>query len=289
LIGPGDAGKWTPERGDEEFGGRFVRIFANEVQEGDIFLLRSGMSKIKAIDLVAGAYSYLDQFDDVNGWDLQHGRRVRWLGIDHEWPDQVFGANPPRLSRSLNPRVIEFAYGFLKSEPSDWRQRSLQELPPPEPPLEEPPGELADLVAEAKDLLPLYWNREEFPNLPSESELVAHFVVPCFRALGWQNRLLGVEWHGIDLVVFERLPRLQENVRFVVEVKRLGAGIEGAREQAKGYVASLGSPKDIIVTDGIRYRLYSAGDEFHAKCYANLWNMKRAAVKFFDYVRRSSP
>jgi hypothetical protein len=42
LVGPGDAGPWTPERDDGEFEGGFVRRFASEVATGDLFLLRTG-------------------------------------------------------------------------------------------------------------------------------------------------------------------------------------------------------------------------------------------------------
>ena len=81
LIGPGDAGRWRPDREDYEFEGGFVRRFASEVQLGDIFLLRTGISKVRAVGIVASEYLYLPQFDDVNGWDLQHVRRVRWCEL----------------------------------------------------------------------------------------------------------------------------------------------------------------------------------------------------------------
>ena len=123
LIGPGDAGPWTPERDDDEFdlpaapaaaaclpspgdrqaqaGGGFVRRFASEVAAGDVFLLRTGIATIAAVGLVAGDYLYVNAFDDVNGWDLQHARRVRWCRLpeEHSFGSAVFGANPPRCSR----------------------------------------------------------------------------------------------------------------------------------------------------------------------------------------------
>ncbi len=52
LIGPGDAGPWQPDRTDEAFDGGFVRRFAQEVQSGDIFLLRLGLSTIQAVGLM---------------------------------------------------------------------------------------------------------------------------------------------------------------------------------------------------------------------------------------------
>jgi hypothetical protein len=67
MIGPGDSGKWRPEREDYEFEGASVRRFATEVQVGDIFLLRTGISRVCAVGLVASEYLYLPQFDDVNG------------------------------------------------------------------------------------------------------------------------------------------------------------------------------------------------------------------------------
>ena len=42
LIGPGDAGPWSPSRDDSAFDGGFVRRFATEVQPGDIPTLTDG-------------------------------------------------------------------------------------------------------------------------------------------------------------------------------------------------------------------------------------------------------
>ena len=56
LVGPGDAGAWKPERDDDEFEGGFVRRFAGEVSVGDLFLLRTGISRICAVGLAAGAH-----------------------------------------------------------------------------------------------------------------------------------------------------------------------------------------------------------------------------------------
>ena len=54
LIGPGDAGEWTPERADSAFEGSFVRRFASEIASGDIILLRTGIATIAAVGIVAG-------------------------------------------------------------------------------------------------------------------------------------------------------------------------------------------------------------------------------------------
>ena len=288
LIGPGDAGPWKPERSDDEFEGGFVRRFAKEMQVGDVLVLRTGIASISAVGIVASDYLYLNQFDDVNGWDLQHARRVRWgkLPGEYAFDSAVFGANPTRCSRIWNEEVKDYAERFLNSPPTHWQDAPLPELPPEEPDLEELPAFLEGLVAKANDLVGLYWDQQNFGELPTEDELVAHFVVPFLRNLGWPTERISVKWRRIDIAVFKSLPRAPENCRFVIEAKRLGAGVEGALEQAKGYVKELGVPCDIIVTDGIRYRMYACDREFEPVAYANLVRLKQSAVTLFDRMKR---
>jgi hypothetical protein len=203
----------------------------------------------------------VNAFDDVNGWDLQHSRRVRWCPLpeEHVFTGAVFGANPPRCSRVWNEGVLDFAERFLKSPPTHWQTAPLPELPAEEPPLDEVPGVLVGLVAQAADLVPLVQDPQAFGELPSEDELIAHFVVPFLRALGWPPERIAVQWRHIDVAVFRALPRTPENCHLVVEAKRIGAGVEGALEQARGYVEALGVARDVVVTDGIRYRMYAGG------------------------------
>jgi hypothetical protein len=287
LIGPGDAGPWTADRDDEVFEGSFVRRFASEIEPGDIVLLRTGLTRILALGLVAGEYVYLNVFDDVNGWDLQHARRVCWgrLLAEHDFGSALFGANPSRCSRVWNAEVIDFATRFLNSPPTHWQFVALPALPAEEPPLARVPDVLAGLVAQAADLLPLMQDSQRFGDLPSEDELIIHFVVPFLRALGWPPERIAVKWRYIDVAVFRELPRTAATCQFLIEAKRLGAGVEGALDQAKGYANALGIHCDVIVTDGIRYRLYD-GMRFEPVAYANLAWLKQSAVELFARMQR---
>src|SRR5438445_8976342 len=288
LVGPGDAGPWTPERDDNEFDGGFVRRFAGEVAAGDVFLLRTGIATLAAVGLVASDYLYVNAFDDVNGWDLQHARRVRWCRLpqEHAFAGAAFGANPPRCSRVWNKAVVDFAERFVNSPPTHWQTASLPEIPEEEPPLEDVPDALRGIVAQTGDLVPLLQDRQAFGEPPSEDELIAHFVVPFLRALGWPPERIAVTWRRIDVAVFRSLPRTPENCHLVIEAKRLGAGVEGALEQAKGYVEALGVPRDVVVTDGIRYRMYAGGHDFEPVAYANLARLKRPAASLFARMQR---
>lgn len=290
LIGPGDTGPWSPERYAHDFALQgFVGRFAEEMAVGDVCLMRTGVATIAAVGIVASDYLYLEQFDDVNGWDLQHARRVRWCALPdpYTFGSQVFGASPTRCSCISQREPIDFAMRFLNSPPTHWQSASLPELPAEEPPLESFAEALQGLIAQAADLVPLLQDRQAIGDPPSEHEMVAPFVVPFLRALGWPPELVAPEWRCVDVAVFRTLPRVPENCQFVIEAKRLGAGVEGALEQAKGYVGALDVTCDVIVTDGIRYRLYAGDHEFEPLAYANLVRLKRPAGELFAHLQRS--
>jgi hypothetical protein len=288
LIGPGDAGPWTLDRDDNDFEGGFVRRFAGEMAEGDVVLLRTGRATIVAVGLVASNYQYLNAFDDVNGWDLQHARRVRWcrLGEMQTFPESAFGAGPSPCSRVWSEEVIDFAVRFVNSPPTFWQTAPLSILPAEEPLLDEIPDIVRGIVAQAADLVPLYQDGKIFSSPPSEDELIAHFVVPFLRSLGWPPELIAIKWRHIDVAIFRALPRTPENCHLVIEAKRLEGGVEGALEQARGYVAALGIPTDVMVTDGIRYRIYRGGGRYEPIAYANLARMKRRATDLLGRLRR---
>lgn len=69
-----------------------------------MIMLREGAARIISIGLVASDYQYLPQFDDVNGWDLQHGRRVRWgPHSPYSFAAPFFGSATPALGQVMQP------------------------------------------------------------------------------------------------------------------------------------------------------------------------------------------
>ena len=288
LIGPGDAGPWRADRADDAFDGGFVRRFAEEVQVGDAVLLRTGLSKIKAVGLVASEYLYLPAFDDVNGWDLQHARRVRWaeLPAEYDFGAAVFSGSPPPVSLVRDETVVEYVRRFLNSPPTRWQDAPLPALLEEEPPLDDVPRALQGVVGTARDLHALFWDPERFGDHPTEDERVAHLVIPFLRALGWPPERIAIKWRRIDVALFSSLPRTPQSCRLVIEAKRVGEGVESALDQAKGYVRALGVPRDIVVTDGIRYRFYSCERDFAPVAYAHLVRLKRGAAELFERMKR---
>jgi hypothetical protein len=136
------------------------------------------------------------------------------------------------------------------------------------------------------DLASLYRDQRAFGEPPAEDELVVHAVVPFLRALGWPVERIAVKWHYIDVCVFRALPRCAATCHFIIEAKRLGTGVEGALMQAKAYVTALGVARDVVVTDGIRYRMYEASRDFVPVAYANLARLKRSALALLGRMQR---
>jgi hypothetical protein len=284
LIGPGDAGPWKEGRPDKDFGGSSsVRRFATIAQVGDLVLLRAGNSVVKAVGLIASDYQYLPQFDDVNGWDLQHARRIRWCPLpqDHDFGQAVFGANPRRFGKVELAEVTDFARRFLNSPPIGWQKAALPPLPPEEEMLDDIPERLRDVVGLAHDFC-----QQPFEERVSEDEMIVHLIVPLFRGLGWLPEQIAVKWRFVDVALFPRLPRKPENCRLIVEAKYPEVGAEGALGQARRYARELNVHRDIVVTDGYRYRLYAVEQDYQPAAYANLLRLKRSALELFDRLKR---
>jgi hypothetical protein len=85
IFGPGKYGAWpdcaVPMRvnGWTSMKIGIVRRFAEDIKAGDIVVLRVGTQNVYGVGEVVGGYDWSEKFADVQGWDLQHMRRVRWL------------------------------------------------------------------------------------------------------------------------------------------------------------------------------------------------------------------
>ncbi len=287
LIASGDDVAWRSPR--YRGGQGVLSRFALELQIGDLLLLRISIDAVAAVGIVAADYERLEAFEDVNGWDLQHARRVRWYRLpeSYHFESRIFGATPARFSRVQSPEGMEYARSFLTSGLSHWKEAPLPALPPVDPPLVEVPEDLRDVVGLALDLAGLYRGDGALGDAPNENEMVAHFVVPFLRGLGWPPENIAVEWRRIDIALFDTLPRTPESCRFVIEAKRLGTGLEEARKQAERYISKLGVRRDVVVTDGFRYRAYDCDRNFTPVAYANLAHLKEPSLALFERLRRS--
>src|SRR5690554_5438257 len=66
-------GKWSSRKITD------LQRFAIQMQPGDIVVLRLGTNTILGVGIIVGNYEWHECFSDVDGWDLQHVRRVNWI------------------------------------------------------------------------------------------------------------------------------------------------------------------------------------------------------------------
>ena len=293
LNGPGYAGAW-PEcveqlRNDGWSSKKItdLRRFSEEMKDGDIVVLRLGTSKILGVGLVVGEYEWLDLFGDVDGWDLQHVRRVSWLwkGLDTPKEFDTYTLKQGDTTQQLDSPVV-----------TDWIE-SLNLNYDSNPPLSELPisennvvdfesvseflfdngvssNSIDILNKEIDELVRIAKWYNKYDN-PSEFETVAYLAIPLLRALGWTPQKMAVEWNKVDIALFNSLPRTDSNLSVVVEAKKKGNSCLSAVSQAQSYAEGKDNCRRLIVTDGLRYGVYlKRKHEFKLYAYFNITNLK---------------
>jgi hypothetical protein len=296
LCGRGINGPYADTKPEYRNKNGCYRKFAKDVKDGDVVILRLGTSRILGVGMVVGEYGWSELFGDIDGWDLQNYRRVKWLWHPENEGDGYFkyALTWGGIVHILTSDVVK---DWLKSLTftEETLARPLKKLPKIEP-KKVTPEEIGKYLSEngisntlvetlLKELDELKrlakWYHEE-KLWPSEYETVAYLVVPILRALGWTHQKMAIEWNHIDLALFDRLPRQDENLAVVVEVKRKGCACLYAKEQAKGYAQGKNHCKRLIVTDGLCYGTYEKG-------HNGEWNLKPSAYFNLQDLRDEHP
>lgn len=302
AIGGGGYGRW-PENRDEyrdDRGDAQVRIvdrFVSEVEHGDIVVLRLGKNSVHGVGTVESEYLWLDDMGDVDGWDLQHCRRVRWLwrydvknGPEKfpentlRWGDTVQQATSPGLTRWIQDLHVE----------KDAMSRAIEDLPETcvdgkrlKPVSADEISEYlfdrgiaADnidaLTSRMTDLVRIASWYGRAKEQPAERETVAYLVVPLLRSLGWTPQRMAIEWHHIDIALFNSLPRTDDNLVAAVEAKKHGRTCFNSCGQVFGYVSQPERRNCIraVSTEGIRYSVFrrdsKTGFQSDPESYLNL-------------------
>ena len=118
---------------------------------------------------------------------------------------------------------------------------------------------------------------------PSEHETVSHLVVPLLRILGWTPQRIALEWKApglgrIDIALFSRMPREEnEHLSVVVEAKKVRNAFLWAVSQAQDYASPFPNCRRLVVTDGLRYGIFTRigeSKEFSLHAYLNLTRLR---------------
>lgn len=303
LNGPGKYGPFPAGLKENVTAKKYRELerFCHEIKESDIVVLRLGTSEVYGIGEVVSGYEWNSNFGDIDGWNIQHVRRVRWLKKFYPEP-KTFGNFSMKMGDTTQKLTKQEILDFIAAldVPEAAYQTPIKDLPPSQDIALDPQKtqqEIMDylyqrgIASQSIDRLDSAWSElariarwySEDPssgeythdkvNLPSEFETVSYLVVPLLHALGWSHQRAAVEWFNIDMALFSTMPRSKENLSTIVEVKRLEDACLTAFEQAKGYSPDCKNCNRLIVTDGIRYGVYLKKDnEFQLSSYLNLLN-----------------
>ena len=282
VLGPGRLGSWKDNRSAYDESGISstkvgeIRRFYEEIDYGDLVVLRRKTSNVYAVGEVVGEAKCLEAFADVDGWDLQHTRRVRWLWTCNGGP------------KSFDTYTFEWGstlHKGVKGEISEWIEtlnleanadRELQDLPQEsgqEISTQDIGRHLFDAGVDANAINDLIEEIDELNRIarwysrsaatPSEHETVAYLIIPLLRALGWTPQKMAVEWERMDLALFDRLPRTENHLIATVEAKKWGRSCLSARSQAERYATEVAEDtcRRLVVTDGNRYGVFVRDDD----------------------------
>ena len=296
IAGPGDPGPYSDEKyrhyGDIRHS---LRRIWREAKRGDIVLLRLGTNRILAVGEIADSEAGIHEaFADIDGWDLQHCRRVRWIdNTEKTFPIRTLGGQVRTFSAVKVKVVRDWVEGLTASEAE--LNRDLAVIPEPGRRLaldelgkllfiEGLPSEYADKLmhtfSSLQRLASWYWNKTKRPTgRPSENETICYLVVPLLFSLGWSQQTAAIEWNRVDIALFSGMPPTDNTLRCVVEAKFLNKSVFLPVGQAKHYALEKGREQcdKLIVTDGIRYGLHRrSGRDFILESYLNILDTRES-------------
>jgi hypothetical protein len=297
LNGPGYAGPWPSCEQTLREDGRSarkvtdLRRFAEEMQDGDLVVLRLGTATVVGVGQLVGLYDWCEEFGDVDGWNLQHVRRVRWIwnGRNNPKTFDTYALKQGDTTQKLSEGPVMDWLSTLRI-PKEYLSRSLAELPDPTKNNEITVTEISEFLFDhgvaSASITNLQNEIGELTRIakwyqrsskPSEHETVAYLVVPLLRALGWTPQRMAVEWNHVDVALFEQLPRSDETLRVVVEAKKMDNSCLTAMSQAMTYSNGKVSCHRLIVTDGLRYGVYTRHEteQFTLYAYLNLARLRK--------------
>lgn len=297
LNGPGDEGPWPGciDKLKNIWGSRKItdlRRFCDEIEDGDIIVLHMGTRYVYGVGIVEGGYDHNEEFGDIDGFKLQHVRRVKWIW---RFDEESKGPEPkPKEFKTYDMKWGDTAQLMTSNEVLDWvksleitdekLKRKIVELPSSKKVDEiellksvsdflfdqgvasDSINKLMDQLGELTRIGNWYW-RAKTP--ASESETISYLVIPLLRTLGWTPQKMAIEWNNVDIALFTNSERTNKNLSIIVEAKKKDRSCLTAVSQARDYAEKHGGVQcgRLIVTDGIRYGIYLADENGKFKDY----------------------
>jgi len=292
LVGPGDPGPYFGNQAvyATKGGGNyrdFMPWFCESMSDGDLVVLKRPSGRrwdMVAVGRVKSGYDHLEVFGDVDGWDLQHCRQVAWREPREQTIVDGLRRGTFCAVSAANVEVRKKALALWESG----AERSPEPIPKPPRILEV--DELVDRLVEhglsvndAETVSSTIWRLRRLAGWYSsrgagvgEFEIRSFLIIPLLLAVGWPEQSLRIEWNRLDIAAFDGPYSSEKEPIMIIESKRLGSGLRYASRQAQSNAAAYPSCSRLVVSDGIRYKLFRKKNDGWAPCaYVNLLSPKR--------------
>ena len=297
LIGPGT--KWDDyhkhrkdyenEKDYSPTTRRTLRQFADEVDEkaAELVVLKRPAGGTKwasvAVGKITSEYDFNHAFSDVEGFQLQHCRQVDWQRTS-EKPIPGLGRGGGTFCHVNDKRARkEVVRRWQEGEPNKpYRIPPDPEILTDEKLVDSLAGVkncgrrnaklIADTILRLRRLAQWYENHDVNYDV-KEHETRTFLIVPLIMSLGWVEENVKIEWHNMDIVLFDRPYAQGGKPVVIIETKRLWHGLGGASKQVRKYAKRHPTCDRLVVTDGIRYKLFTRpkrGIEWPLSAYLNL-------------------
>lgn len=296
LMGSGHPGSFLehPEnyKGRKGWQRKIVAL-AEGLKPGDVVILKRGYGstgQVVAAGHVTGGYEWFPQFDDVEGWDLQHGRRVTWVkepqprsvdGLARGTISRVNKVNPKKAADSLLEKGRQVETGKIPQPANDISEEDLVYN------LIENGLRPADAEAVIRAIFHVRrlasWYLYSGQDL-SEHEIRTFLIIPLLLALGWSEQRIKIEWRQTDISLFRDVFKKGTAPHVIIETKRMGTGLGYAEVQVANYAERFPQCNMLVTSTGGRYQLYtkkpretwhaSQMKEKHLSAYLNLFSLK---------------
>lgn len=287
LVGPGDPGHYFQnQQYYHTHNHSRVITLAQGIQPSDIVVLKRPHGRqweILAVGVVQSGYDYLPVFDDVEGWDLQHARYVKW--VKPKAKVLVTGLTRGTLKGINNQSVIQTAVNILNS--GNYLKPCA--IPQPKELISDEdliyilinnglrPKDAEDLAQTIRQIRRLVkWYNEKGKDV-TEHETRTFLIIPLLLALGWSEQRLKIEWNNIDIAFFEEpyCKNVNSECIIILESKRLWEGLDYAAHQVSTYASKYPKCDKLIVSDGLCYRLYKKIEaNWNYSAYLNILKLR---------------
>ena len=136
---------------------------------------------------------------------------------------------------------------------------------------------IADTIAHLREVANWYEDQEDYGDV-GEHETRTLLIVPLIMSLGWAEKNVKIEWHHTDVALFDAPYPEQTAPVVIIESKQLWHGLGDVQEQAKSYAKEYPRCDRLVVSDGIRYKLFTKpkrGRKFVLSACMNLLALTR--------------